>query len=140
MADTGRVFELLNALQRVVEVGGSDLHLKVPSQPLIRVHGRLEPIPGSDTLKPDETEAVLREMVTDPKKLDEFEQENEIDFSYGVPGYGRFRVNAFVQRGSISLVCRSIPHKVQSLEELGLPPVISEIAVTLRVPSLMRDC
>ncbi len=122
------MFDLHTALQRVVEVGGSDLHLKVPSVPLIRVHGKLEPIPGVDTLKPDDTERVFRQMATDPARMEEFSAEHEVDFSYSVPGYGRFRVNAFMQRGSISLVARAIPHEVRSLEELGLPSVISQIA------------
>ncbi len=122
------MFDLHSALQRVVEVGGSDLHLKVPSVPLIRVHGKLEPIPGVDTLKPDDTEGVFRQMVTDPARMEEFSEEHEVDFSYSVPGYGRFRVNAFMQRGSISLVARAIPHDVHSLEELGLPTVIAQIA------------
>ena len=122
------MFDLHAALQRVIEIGGSDLHLKVPSQPLIRVHGKLEPIPDADSLKPDDTERVFREMVTDPARIEEFSAEHEVDFSYSVPGYGRFRINAFLQRGSISLVARAIPHQVRSLSELGLPAVISEIA------------
>src|SRR4051794_22425512 len=123
------MFELEPALRRVIEVEGSDLHLKVPSQPLIRLHGRLEPIPGSDTLTPEDTETVLADLIgKDKHKLDEFTEENEVDFSFGVSGLSRFRVNAFRQRGVISLVCRAIPHEIRSIEQLGLPQVISEVA------------
>jgi twitching motility protein PilT len=123
------MFELEPALRRVIEVEGSDLHLKVPSQPLIRLHGRLEPIPGSDPLTPEDTETVLADLIgRDKHKLDEFTEENEVDFSFGVSGLSRFRVNAFRQRGVISLVCRAIPHEIRSIEQLGLPEVISQIA------------
>src|SRR3954453_6614637 len=123
------MFELEPALRRVIEMEGSDLHLKVPSQPLIRLHGRLEPIPGSDPLTPEDTETVLADLIgKDKHKLDEFTEENEVDFSFGVSGLSRFRVNAFRQRGVISLVCRAIPHEIRSIEQLGLPEVISQIA------------
>ncbi|HWH45131.1 MAG TPA: type IV pilus twitching motility protein PilT [Thermoleophilaceae bacterium] len=122
------MFELHDALHRVVEVGGSDLHLKVPAHPLIRVNGVLEPIPGADELTPEDTERVFRDMLTDEGKLKEFATEHEVDYAYGVPGLCRFRVNAFRQRGAISIVCRVIPHQIRTIEELGLPEVISELA------------
>ena len=122
------MFDLQAALRRVIESEGSDLHLKVPSRPLIRTHGILEPIPDSDPLSPDDTEAVFKEMLTEPMKLEEFAKENEVDFSYAVPGLARFRVNAFRQRGSISLVCRAIPFQIKGQEELMLPPVINDLA------------
>ena len=123
------MFELEPALRRVIEVEGSDLHLKVPSPPLIRLHGQLQPIPGCDPLTPEDTELVLAGLLGDDKqKLEEFNDENEVDFSFGVAGLSRFRVNAFRQRGTISLVCRAIPHEIKSIEQLGLPDVISQIA------------
>ena len=67
-------------------------------------------------------------MLTDEAKLEAFRNEREVDFSYSVPGVARFRVNAFVQRGSVSLVCRAIPFQIKTVEELLLPPVIDEIA------------
>src|SRR3712207_8846696 len=105
------MFDLESALRRVIEIDGSDLHLKVPSKPLIRRLGNLEPIPGSEGLKPEDTERVLRELLTDPSKLEEFAAEHEVDFSFSVPGCSRFRVNAFRQRGVISLVCRAVDRK-----------------------------
>src|SRR5881227_2338096 len=122
------MFDLNTALRRVIETDGSDLHLKVPSRPLIRRLGHLEPLPETDPLTPEDTERVLRELLHDEAKLAEFQDENEVDFSFSVPGLSRFRVNAFRQRGVISLVCRAVPHEIKSIEGLGLPEVISEIA------------
>src|SRR6478752_3863188 len=121
-------FDLEAALKRVIETGGSDLHLKVPSPPLIRVHGRLDPIPGADKLMPNDTEDVFRTMVTDEGKREEFARERELDFSFGMQGAGRFRVNAFHQRGSISFVFRAIPSDIKTVEELNLPPAINDLA------------
>jgi twitching motility protein PilT len=122
------MFDVDAALLRVIEMEGSDLHLKVPSRPVIRCHGKLEPIEGSEPLTPEDTESTLFRMLTDESKLESFRAEREVDFSYSLPGVARFRVNAFVQRGSVSLVARAIPFKVKTVEELLLPPVISEIA------------
>jgi len=122
------MFDFEQALRRVIDVEGSDLHLKVPSRPLIRRQGKLEPIPGSDALTPETTEATFRAMLHDAVKLREFEEEHEVDFSYMIKGLARFRVNAFQQRGSISLVCRAIPFSIKTVEELLLPPVINDLA------------
>jgi twitching motility protein PilT len=122
------MFDLQAALREVIDTEGSDLHLKVPSRPLIRTHGILEPIPDSQPLTPQDTERVLHEMLTEESRLREFMEENEIDFSYAVPGLARFRVNAFRQRGAVSIVCRAIPHTIRTVEELNLPPVIAELA------------
>jgi twitching motility protein PilT len=122
------MFDIDAALGRVIEVEGSDLHLKVPSRPVIRRHGKLEPIAGSEPLHPEDTEATLFHMLTDEAKLESFRAEREVDFSYSVAGVARFRVNAFVQRGAISLVARAIPFQVKTAEELLLPPVIDDIA------------
>ena len=121
-------FDLEAALRRVIEVDGSDLHLKVPARPLIRTMGHLEPIPGTDELTPEDTEAAVRELVKDPAKLEEFASDHEVDFSFSLPGCSRFRVNAFRQRGVVSLVARAVPHEIKSIEQLGLPQVISDIA------------
>jgi twitching motility protein PilT len=122
------MFDIDQALMRVIELEGSDLHIKVPSKPVIRRHGRLEPIEGSEPLKPEDTERVFHHMLTEEPKLNEFRSDREVDFSYSVPGVARFRVNAFVQRGSISLVCRAIPYAVKTVEELQLPLVINDLA------------
>ena len=121
-------FDLQRSLHAVVEQGGSDLHLKVPSQPLIRLHGELTPIEGSEPLSPADTERVLREMLTASERLAEFARDGEIDFSYTVRGLARFRVNAFRQRGSISIACRVVPFDIRGAEELGLPEVVTRLA------------
>jgi twitching motility protein PilT len=122
------MFDIDAALTRVIETEGSDLHLKVPSRPVIRRHGTLEAIPGSEPLRPEDTERTLFHMLTDEAKLESFRAEREVDFSYSIPGFARFRVNAFVQRGSVSIVCRAIPFQIRTAAELLLPEVIDEIA------------
>jgi twitching motility protein PilT len=122
------MFDVDAALMTVIEKEASDLHLKVPSLPMIRQYGKLVAIEGSAPLRPEDTEATLFHMLTDEAKLEAFRSEREVDFSYSVPGVARFRVNAFVQRGSVSLVCRAIPFEIKTAGELMLPPVIDEIA------------
>jgi twitching motility protein PilT len=122
------MFDLHEALRYVVRKEGSDLHLKVSSRPLVRVHGRLGPIEESEPLSGADTERVLREMLTDVEKVAEFEEEGEVDFAYSVEGLARFRVNAFRQRGAISIALRVIPYSVRTIAELGLPAVVSDLA------------
>jgi twitching motility protein PilT len=128
LVDTNAMFDLHEALHRVIETEGSDLHLKFPAPPIIRRHGKLERIPGAKPLRPDDIERCLHEMLHNEAKLREFSTEHEVDFSYSIPGVARFRVNAFQQRGAISIVCRAIPHEIQTVDELLLPPVIAELA------------
>ncbi len=122
------MFDLQEALRYVVRKEGSDLHMKVGSRPIARIHGRLEPIEQYELLIAEETERVLREMLTEAEKLIEFERDGEVDFAYAVEGLARFRVNAFRQRGSVSIVARVIPFAVRTIDELGLPPVMGELA------------
>jgi twitching motility protein PilT len=122
------MFDLDAALRHLVEAGGSDLHLKVPSKPLIRLDGELVAIPDSTELNGDTTMACVRQMLDDQTKLEEFAAEREVDFAYAIPGLARFRVNAFYQRGSVSLVIRAIPINIMTIEDLNLPPVIRDLA------------
>src|SRR5919198_3576699 len=123
-------FDLTATLDRVAEWGGSDLHLKHGVPPLVRVNGELEPVRDMLALTPSDTERALWAMLEDPAKVAEFESQHEVDFSYSHEGVnpGRFRVNAFRQLGGITLVCRAVPDHIRNVEELGLPPVISELA------------
>ncbi len=116
------------ALEMILDRDASDLHLKVPSPPLMRIHGSLEQMEGFEPLTGDDTEAVLHELLSDEEKLEEFHREGEVDFSYELEGRGRFRINAFRQRGTVSIVCRSIPMKVPTIKELGLPSVVERLA------------
>jgi twitching motility protein PilT len=128
VTDATHVFDIDNALCTLVADGGSDLHLKVNRQPMTRVDGDLRPIEGAAVLMTEDTEAAVRWMLKDPIKLAELAEEFEVDFSYSISGVARFRVNAFRQRGTLSIVARAIPHKIRTVPELNLPPVISELA------------
>jgi twitching motility protein PilT len=121
-------FDLQQALRDVVDREGSDLHVKVGSPPVLRIAGALQPLAGARTLTGEDTDQALHEMLADPARLQELATENEVDFAYAVPGLARFRVNAFRQRGSISIVCRVIPYGVTTLAQLGLPEAVRELA------------
>ncbi len=112
---------------RLVEMGGSDLHLKVPAPPAVRARGRLAYLDGHPPLGPEDTAAILRSIIPDAV-AGEFESDGEADFSLSLPGIGRFRVNAFTQRGSASIVMRYIPFGVPKFEDLDLPGAISRLA------------
>jgi twitching motility protein PilT len=121
-------FALQQALQYLCDQEGSDLHVKAGSPPMVRIAGELTPLPMTDPLTPDDTAHAVREMLRDPVRMQEMEAEGEADFAYAVPGLARFRVNAFRQRGSISIVCRRIPYGVTTIGELGLPDAVREMA------------
>jgi twitching motility protein PilT len=100
----------------------------VPSPPMARIHGELRPIEGADPLTPEDTEQALEHILRDPVLLEEYAKVGEADFSYEVRGLSRFRVNAFRQRGHVSIALRAIPFQVRTIADLGLPPVIRELA------------
>jgi twitching motility protein PilT len=122
------MFDVERAMRELVERDGSDLHLKVGARPLFRVYGELVDDDSAQQLSADDTHAALHELLHDETKLEEFASEHEVDFSYEIPGVARYRINAFKQRGVISLACRAIPHKISTIEELALPPVVTELA------------
>ena len=122
------MFDVKAALRELVAKEGSDLHLKVGAAPLYRVHGDLAADPAAAVLERTDTEQALRDLLPDENKLEEFETDHEVDFSYEIEGVARFRINAFMQRGTISMVCRAIPHKISTIEELALPDVVRELA------------
>ncbi len=106
---------------------GSDLHLKVGSPPLMRFDGVLGTVEGEEPLRPEETEAMAHHLM--PKdRWEDFLRRNEADLAYGLPGVARFRVNVFRQRGSVSVVLRLVRVGSPSFEDLGLPPVVRELA------------
>jgi twitching motility protein PilT len=121
-------FDIDAALRYVVEHEGSDLHVKVPSPPMARIHGELRPVEGAEPLTPEDTERALEHILTDTTLLEEYAKVGEADFSYEVRGLSRFRVNAFRQRGHVSIALRAIPFQVRTIADLGLPPVIRELA------------
>ena len=128
-ADGENMIELPSLLAHLVDVGGSDLHLKVPSPPVVRVDGQLQRVPDQPSVGREDTERILDELLADrPGKKTEFDRAREVDFSYSCPGIGRFRVSAFRQRGSISMALRFVPASVPALEDLGLPEIAAQLA------------
>jgi twitching motility protein PilT len=122
------MFDVMEALRELVAKNGSDLHLKVGSAPLFRVNGELAQAKGAPPLEAGDTIAALEQLLTDEAKREEFKTEREVDFSFEIPNLARFRINSFQQRGLVSMACRLIPHKVSTIEELALPPVVTELA------------
>jgi twitching motility protein PilT len=121
------MFDIDTALRTLIEREGSDLHIKVDSPPIARLHGELAHLEGYGPLSSEDTEQAFKAIAT-PRSLAEFEEEGEADFSYAVGGLSRFRVNAFKQRGAISIVCRAIPFEIRSVEDLGLPDVVRTLS------------
>uniref|UniRef100_C6E5S8 Twitching motility protein n=1 Tax=Geobacter sp. (strain M21) TaxID=443144 RepID=C6E5S8_GEOSM len=112
-------------LKELVERNGSDLHITTNTSPQIRIDGKLTPM-DIPPLTPIETKQLCYSILTDSQKH-KFEEENELDLSFGVKGLSRFRGNIFVQRGAVAGVFRVIPYKILTFEELGLPPVVKTL-------------
>ncbi len=119
-------YSIQELLKTMIEMDGSDLHIAAGSSPRIRVDGKLAPIDGP-VLTSVDTKSLCYTILTDVQKH-KFEEENELDFSFGLKGLSRFRGNLFVQRGTVAGVFRSIPFKIMSFGELGLPPVVEDLA------------
>ncbi|MDN5293148.1 MAG: twitching motility protein PilT [Eubacteriales bacterium] len=113
-------------LKIAVESGASDLHLSVNSPPVLRIHGELVRL-KMPPLTVEEVTALVQQTLNQDL-LDRFRENGEVDFSYSVRGLGRFRLNVFLQRGTPSLAARVIPPHIRSLDELGIPPVVKELA------------
>jgi twitching motility protein PilT len=116
----------MDELMRVtIERGASDLHMCVGLPPMLRIDGRLTPT-EFPKLTPDEMKKLVYSILTDAQK-ERFEKNLELDFSHGLKGFGRFRINAFKQRGVIGSVLRAIPSTVPPLSSLNLPPVMADL-------------
>jgi twitching motility protein PilT len=113
-------------LKTLVEAGGSDLHITTNTQPQIRVDGKLRQL-DQPPLSAVDTKQLCYSVLTDTQKH-KFEEENELDLSFGVKGLSRFRGNVFIQRGAVAGVFRVIPYKILTFDELGLPLVIKDLA------------
>lgn len=118
--------DIAELLAKVVQAGASDLHLTVGIPPTMRLHGELAPVDGYPVVVPDVVESII-EKITTPAQRERFREAGEVDFSYGVSGVGRFRVNIFRQRGAPALVLRVINFNIPTFAELGLPPIIEQI-------------
>jgi twitching motility protein PilT len=107
-------------LRTMVERGGSDLHISAGSAPRIRVDGKLAELAGQEVLNPEQTKKLVY-SVLDSQQIARFEQDWELDMSFGLAGVGRFRVNVFLQRGAVGSVMRTIPYEIFTFDQLGLP-------------------
>ncbi len=117
---------LSELLKRMVDLGGSDLHLTTNSPPRIRVHGELKPLDDISPLGPAETKQLAYSILTDAQKH-RFEENLELDFSFGIKNIARFRGNLFNQRGATAGVFRVIPFEIKTFEQLKLPVVLRKL-------------
>ena len=120
------MISLHQLLKTMIEQGASDLHLTTGSPPQIRIDGGLRPL-DLPPLTPPEGKRLCYSVLTEAQKH-RFEEENELDLSFGVKDLSRFRANIFMQRGSVAGAFRAIPFKIFTFEELGLPLVVNDIA------------
>ena len=123
--------ELNEILSIGLKSNASDIHLKAGLPPIYRIDGTLRPLPKAPRISPEMTESISIELMNE-LQAERFENAREVDLAYGVPGLGRFRVNAFSQRGSISLVFRAIPFDIKGIDELLLPSAIKKMAMANR--------
>jgi twitching motility protein PilT len=117
---------LPDLLRKMTDMGGSDLHLTTHSAPQVRVHGHLAPLPGYPVLSPSDTKRLSYSVLTDAQKH-RFEENLELDFSFGLKGMSRFRANLFNQKGAVGAVFRSIPYEIKTFEALGLPQIVTDL-------------
>lgn len=117
-------------LRAMIEKGASDLHITTGSPPLLRIDGSIVPL-KLPPLGPVETKQLCYSVLTEEQKQ-HFEKHRELDLSFGVKNLSRFRANVFYQRGAVSGAFRSIPFKILSFEELGLPATIAELSMKPR--------
>jgi twitching motility protein PilT len=121
------VRQLDDLLTEVVRAGGSDLHLTVGAPPIVRVQGELRRMPGEAPLNGSEVRRLVLGTLTQAQR-DRFLATGELSTSHAIPGKGRFRVSAFVQRDSVGAVLRMVPGEIPSAEDLGLPDEVIEWA------------
>ncbi|MBX3126732.1 MAG: type IV pilus twitching motility protein PilT [Polyangiaceae bacterium] len=124
--DEGPRVNLHQLLRAMIEKGASDMHVTTGSPPLLRIDGAIVPL-KLPPLSPVETKQLCYSVLTEDQKI-QFEKTKELDLSFGVKNLSRFRANIFMQRGAVSGAFRSIPFKILSFEELGLPQVVSDLA------------
>jgi twitching motility protein PilT len=116
-------------LARAVELGASDVHLKIARPPVLRLDGSLEPLVGAAPLTVADLDAVLRRVTESvPQRLESFRAQGELDIAYETSDLPRFRVNGFRQRGAVSFAFRVIPRTIPSFESLSLPPGVRRLA------------
>ncbi len=117
------MLSLHELLKEMIERKASDLHITTGSAPQLRIDGQLTPIAGIEPMGAAETKRLCYSILTDAQKY-KFEEEDELDLSFGVKGLSRFRANIFMQRGAVAAAIRTIPFKILTFEELGLPRIV----------------
>jgi twitching motility protein PilT len=120
------VANLHQLLKAMVEKGASDLHITTGSPPQLRIDGELVPLKAAP-LSPVETKQLCYSVLTDAQKA-KFEEDHELDLSFGVKSLSRYRANIYMQRGAVAGAFRTIPFKILTFQELGLPPVVTELS------------
>src|SRR5215210_968705 len=126
-ATSGSLFSIDDLLERMVSRGASDLHVTSGSEPAVRVNGHLERLEEFGRLSAEENQRLLyRILSTEQQK--HLEVKRQLDFSYSIPGVARFRVNVFFQRESLGAAFRLIPTELKTLEDLGMPSALKELA------------
>src|SRR3954454_11862023 len=115
-------------IERVIRLGASDLHLKIDSPPIVRIHGELQPIEELPQLTRDDVLGLLYQMLQDPVRLERLHRTGAVDFAYESAHDMRMRVNAFQERGVFAIACRPIPVFIKRFEELNLPSVLEQVA------------
>jgi len=126
LTDTATQLSLSELLRKLSELGGSDLHITTGSAPQVRVDGHLRPLEGYRLMTAADTKQLAYSVLTDAQKH-RFEENLELDFSFGVKGLSRFRANLFNQRGAVGCVFRAIPYEIKAFEDLGLPDVVKKL-------------
>ncbi|UCG78994.1 MAG: Flp pilus assembly complex ATPase component TadA, partial [Nitrospirota bacterium] len=123
--------DINSLLKKSFKMGASDLHVKVGSHPIARVHGDLKLMTEENKVAQEDAIKVAFTVMS-PGQREIFKKKNDIDLAYSVPGLGRFRCNIFIQRGTIGMVFRVIPVKIPSIDELNLPNILKKISLEPR--------
>ncbi len=121
-----KAFRIDEIAKAAVEMRSSDIHITAGVPPTIRADGKLVPIPGYPPMTPKDTQALIYYFMNEKQKKT-FEEKKELDFSFGIKGVGRFRVNVFYQRGTVAAALRRIPYEIKPMEELGLIPKVKDL-------------
>jgi len=121
-----KAFRIDEIAKAAVEMRSSDIHITAGVPPTIRADGKLVPIPGYPPMTPKDTQALIYSFMNEKQKKT-FEEKKELDFSFGIKGVGRFRVNVFYQRGTVAAALRRIPYEIKPMEELGLIPKVKDL-------------
>ncbi|MDD4698865.1 MAG: type IV pilus twitching motility protein PilT [Oscillospiraceae bacterium] len=124
-------FDIANILTRGVEMKCSDIHITVGLPPMGRIDSQIIAMEGYDIVTPSDTESIALMMMGE-HQTKQFNEHGEVDFSYSMPGLARYRMNIFKQRNSISIVARVLATRIPTIDEMGLPTVLKELALKPR--------